>query len=130
MTKTEQQLYCHACRQKHRGLFQQWPEENWFYCEKARFRIRREGHPAYRQCVEKIYDRDCTGSSTAMVKQRPDYRAMHNVATMMRNTESCGSAERRIYLLPFLMQVYWAEPMIELYVAVKKATISDTLCKE
>ena len=52
---------------------------------------------------------------------------MHNVATMMRNTETCGSAERRIYLLPFLMQVYWAEPMIELYVAVKKATISDTL---
>ena len=64
-----------------------------------------------------------------MVNMRPDYRAMHNVATMMSTTETCGSAERRIYLMPFLMQVYWPEPMIELYVAVKRATISETLCK-
>ena len=48
MPKQEQHLYCDACRQKHRGLFQQWPEEEWFYCETARHRLRREGHPAYR----------------------------------------------------------------------------------
>ena len=67
MPKQKQHLYCDACRQKHRGLFQQWPEEEWFYCEPARHRLRREGHPAYRLCRDKRHDKDCTGTGTAMV---------------------------------------------------------------
>lgn len=134
--------FCHAHACKH--FSPQWHygsgSDPYTWCHSSYQASRRNDHtgiglyhPTWDLWKQRLHDRDSTGSSIVLLRQRPDIQALCSIANLCDTNRSWRHRRDVLFLLAFMLQLYWHFPMVTLWTLVhniKPARVTDTVLRQ